>query len=134
MKAIGVRPKRASGAADRVEKHCAGGRRVVGPRRMGRIVSAGWRADTAELQGFVAETVEPGGAVHGWNGGRVSRLGASGATTMTRNVCRCPTVAVAVLPRVHLLFSLLKRWLLSTHQGAVRHRHLDYYLERVHLR
>jgi hypothetical protein len=25
--------------------------------------------------------------------------------------------------------SLLKRWLLGTHQGAVSHKHLDYYLD-----
>jgi len=40
-----------------------------------------------------------------------------------------PTVEEPVLPRVHLVFSLLKRWLMSTHQGAVRHSHLDYYLD-----
>jgi hypothetical protein len=34
-----------------------------------------------------------------------------------------------LLPRVNLVASLLKRWLLGTHQGAVRPRHLDYYLD-----
>ena len=40
----------------------------------------------------------------------------------------------AVLPRVHLVFSLLKRWLMSTHQGAVQHSHLDYYLDEFTFR
>jgi hypothetical protein len=40
----------------------------------------------------------------------------------------------AVLQRVHLVFSLLKRWLMSTHQGAVRHSHLDYYLDEFTFR
>jgi len=30
---------------------------------------------------------------------------------------------------VHKAISLLKRWLLGTHQGAVSHEHLDYYLD-----
>src|SRR4030067_964397 len=30
--------------------------------------------------------------------------------------------------------SLLKHWLLGTHQGAVGHDHLDYYLDEFHFR
>ena len=37
--------------------------------------------------------------------------------------------ASQLLPRVHLAISLLKRWMLGTHQGAVSHEHLDYYLD-----
>ena len=33
-----------------------------------------------------------------------------------------------LLPRVHRAVSLLKRWMLGTHQGAVRHEHLEDYL------
>ena len=32
--------------------------------------------------------------------------------------------ASVLLPRVHRVFGLLKRWLLRTHQGAVQTRHL----------
>ena len=38
------------------------------------------------------------------------------------------------LPRVHLVVSLLKRWLLGTHQGAVSPAHLDYYLDEFTFR
>ena len=38
------------------------------------------------------------------------------------------------LPRVHLVASLLKRWLLGTHQGAVSPEHLDYYLDEFTFR
>ncbi|MBF0395299.1 MAG: hypothetical protein HQK78_00840 [Desulfobacterales bacterium] len=31
------------------------------------------------------------------------------------------------MPGVHRISALLKRWLLSTHQGAVSHDHMDYY-------
>jgi len=34
-----------------------------------------------------------------------------------------------LMPRVHRVISLLKRWLMGTHQGAVSHKHLDYYLD-----
>jgi hypothetical protein len=30
--------------------------------------------------------------------------------------------------------SLLKRWLMGTHQGAVSHKHLDYYLDEFTFR
>ena len=33
------------------------------------------------------------------------------------------------MPRVHRVASLLKRWLLGTHHGAVSEKHLDYYLD-----
>jgi transposase-like protein len=38
------------------------------------------------------------------------------------------------LPRVHLVISHLKRWLLGTHQGAVSHKHLGYYLDEFTFR
>jgi transposase-like protein len=39
-----------------------------------------------------------------------------------------------LLPRVHPVISLLKRWLMGTHQGAVSHKHLDYYLDEFTFR
>jgi len=38
------------------------------------------------------------------------------------------------MPRVHRVASLLKRWLLGTHQGAVRPQQLDYYLDEFAFR
>lgn len=37
--------------------------------------------------------------------------------------------ASELMPLVHMVASLLKRWLLGTHQGAVSREHLDYYLD-----
>jgi transposase-like protein/Zn ribbon nucleic-acid-binding protein len=34
-----------------------------------------------------------------------------------------------MLPHVHMIVSLLKRWLLGTHQGAVREKHFQSYLD-----
>jgi transposase-like protein len=40
----------------------------------------------------------------------------------------------ALLPRVHRVASLLKRWLLGTHQGGVERAHLPYYLDEFTFR
>jgi hypothetical protein len=34
-----------------------------------------------------------------------------------------------LLPHVHMIISLLKRWLLGTHHGAVQEMHLQLYLD-----
>jgi hypothetical protein len=39
-----------------------------------------------------------------------------------------------LLPLVNRVVALLKRWLLGTHQGAVRGSHLDYYLDEFTFR
>ena len=39
-----------------------------------------------------------------------------------------------LMPRVHPVASLLKCWLLGTHQGAVSREHLDYYLDEFTFR
>jgi hypothetical protein len=38
------------------------------------------------------------------------------------------------MPRVHRVASLLKRWMLGTHQGSVSPEHLDYYLDEFTFR
>jgi transposase-like protein len=39
-----------------------------------------------------------------------------------------------MLPHVHRVISLLKRWLLGTHQGGVQKKHLHAYLEEFTFR
>ena len=39
-----------------------------------------------------------------------------------------------LMPRVHRVSSLMKRWLLGTHQGSVSPKHLDYYLDEFTFR
>jgi len=53
----------------------------------------------------------------------------------TREVIRStPDLGDNLLPRANRVASLLKRWLLGTHQGAVRPAHLDYYLDEFTFR
>ena len=39
-----------------------------------------------------------------------------------------------LLPHCHRVASLLKRWILGTHQGAVSYDYLDYYLDEFTFR
>jgi len=45
------------------------------------------------------------------------------------NVAASYDPAHVFMPGVHGVSSLLKRWLLGTHQGAVSEKHLDYYFD-----
>jgi transposase-like protein len=91
-------------------------------------------ASAPSLMAFVEEAIEPGSVVHtdGWQGyvpieakGYVHRF------TFLRGNKKSP---VELMPRVHRIASLLKRWLLGTHQGAVSREHLDYYLDEFTFR
>lgn len=85
----------------------------------------------ASLHGFIAEVVEPGSTVRtdGWN----AYLGLQ-KYIHDRQVQRRRPESEHLLPRVHRVVSLLKRWLLGTHQGAISHAHLDYYLDEFTFR
>jgi hypothetical protein len=39
-----------------------------------------------------------------------------------------------LFPHVHLIISLLNKWLLGTHQGAATEKHFDYYLDEFTFR
>ena len=86
------------------------------------------------LNRFLLESVEPGSVVHtdGWKGYRkVGSIGYAHEVTVLKGR---KEEASELLPRVHLVISLLKRWLMGTHQGAVSHKHLDYYLDEFTFR
>jgi hypothetical protein len=77
------------------------------------------------LHGFIAEAIEPGSTVQ-TDGLQAYRE--MNGYTHDRQVQR-DQPEEHLLPRVHRVVSLLKRWLLGTHQGAIGHAHLDYYLD-----
>lgn len=86
------------------------------------------------LVAFVAAAVSEGAVVRtdGWrsyNG--IAKLGYDHRPT---NVAATGDPAHVVMPRVHRIASLLGRWWLGTHQGAIRARHLDYYLDEFTFR
>jgi transposase-like protein len=104
--------------------------REIGRIRLRRVTDGS--ADS--LQAFIDEVVEPGSLVHtdGWLG--YERLKAHGYRHRITFLSDHPEPANELLPRVHLVVSLLKRWLLGTHQGAVSPAHLDYYLDEFTFR
>ena len=81
------------------------------------------------LTPFVCESVERGAELHtdGWGGyDEVTQHGYRRSITV---LSAGDELAHVAMPGVHRVASLLKRWLLGTHQGAVSNRHLDYYLD-----
>ena len=77
------------------------------------------------LHGFIAEAIEPGSTVRtdGLNAYRELQ-----GYLHDRQVQRRQTPGDHLLPGVHRVISLLKRWLMGTHQGAIANEHLDDYL------
>jgi len=77
------------------------------------------------LQRFIVHAVEPGSTVR--TDGLPAYLGLKGYSH-DRQIQKHQPEGEHLLPHVHRVISLLKRWLLGTHQGAIAHEHLDDYL------
>ena len=91
-------------------------------------------ASASSLQAFILDAVELGSLVRtdGWRS--YSQLHALGYRHRRAATGGDPERIEEHFPRVHRVAALLKRWLLGTHQGAVRKRHLDYYLDEFTFR
>ena len=83
------------------------------------------------LHRFITQVIDPGSTVR--TDGLNAYLGLRGYTH-DRQIQRRQAKGEHLLPRVHRAASLLKRWLLGTHQGAVGHDHIDSYLEEFTFR
>ena len=100
----------------------------IGRIRLQRIPDASYDA----LGHFIRQSIEAGSTVRtdGWRGyWPIVSDGYVHEATKRKDVARD-----AMMPRAHHVASLLKRWLLGTHQGAVRPDHLDYYLDEFTFR
>ena len=84
-----------------------------------------------QVQTFLHAAVEPGSVLR-TDGLNVYRDLES--YEHDRHVQRAQASDEHLLPRVHRVVSLLKRWLLGTHQGAIGQKHLDYYLDEFTFR
>jgi transposase-like protein len=85
----------------------------------------------ASLHGFIRQAIAPGSTVRtdGWPAYR----GLAGYLH-DRQVQSHQAEEEHLLPRAHRVISLLKRWLLGTHQGAVSPQHMDDYLDEFTFR
>jgi transposase-like protein len=103
-------------------------KKKIGRIRMKKIPDA----SSESLHGFIGSSIEPGSTVitDAWTG--YSDL--EGYHHKVINISKRKKNASDLLPGVHRIASLLKRWLMGTHQGAVSHDHLDYYLDEFTFR
>lgn len=104
--------------------------RQLGRARMA-VVADGTRD---QLCGFIQTCVEPGSTIRtdGWQGYRdIKNRGYIHDRILQQGNSQEPS---ELLPGVHRIAALLKRWLLGTHQGAVTAAHLPYYLDEFTFR
>lgn len=100
----------------------------IGRIRLQRIPDA----SGSSLENAIKNHIEPGSIVQtdGWQGYN----GIGGQGYLQEVVRDESNVGENLLPKAHLVASLLKRWLLGTYQGAVSPAHLDYYLNEYTFR
>jgi len=100
----------------------------IGRIRLSRVGNAAGES----LEPAVQQMVEPGSEVHtdGWWG----YSGLPGLGYQRKVIRKTPDLGDNLLPLANRVASLLKRWLLGTHQGAVQSSHLDYYLDEYTFR
>lgn len=101
----------------------------LGRTRLGVVANA----STKSLLGFIKDNIESGSIIisDGWRG--YASLPSEGY----QHIVHSKKEAVSeddLLPNVHRIISLLKRWLLGTHQGAVSEKHMQAYLDEYTFR
>jgi transposase-like protein len=129
----GTRPgRRGRGAEHKALVAIAAEARDGGPGRvrMQRIPNA----SKDVLTEFVLDHIARGTEVRtdGWVG--YHGVGQHRFSHVITNTSASGDPAHVAMPEVHRVASLLKRWLLGTHQGAVSHDQLDYYLDEFTFR
>jgi transposase-like protein len=103
----------------------------MGRTRMARIANVTRKT----LHRFIQTSIQAGSIIH--TDGNPSYIGLEAfgyAHEATALSGRGKDAASELLPRVHRIASLLKRWLLGTHQGAIHPAYLDYYLDEFTFR
>lgn len=101
---------------------------AIGRIRLKRIPAASRK----ELHGFIRDTINPGSVVRtdGWSAYRAMKNYQHELVVVRTH----KENAITLLPRVHRVASLLKRWILGTHQGSMSSAHLEYYLDEFTFR
>ena len=100
----------------------------IGRIRLQRIHDA----SATSLENAIEKNISPGSNIQtdGWKG--YNNLS---SRDYIHDIIRQDTdLGDNLLPSCHRVTSLLKRWLLGTHQGAVSHKQLDYYLDEFTFR
>jgi len=97
--------------------------RKIGRARM-RVIES---ASSENLHSFIEESVKIGSTIttDGWSGYN----GLTDKGYSQKVIKKKQTDDDSLLPHVHTIISLLKRWLLGTLQGSCSKEHFDYYLD-----
>jgi hypothetical protein len=103
---------------------------MIEPKGFGRIRLRRITDDSAtQVIPFVREVIECGATVHTDGSCAYQSLKDEGYVHHRTVMLGSATAAHLSMPGVHRVASLIQRWLLGTHQGAVQPSNLDYYLE-----
>jgi transposase-like protein len=108
---------------------------VLEPKGFGRVRMRHVPDASAEsLLPFIRAAANPGAAIHtdGWSG--YNGISAAGYPHRKTVLSSSNDQAHVVMPAVHRVASLLKRWILGTHQGSITPEHLQAYLEEFTFR
>lgn len=108
---------------------------IMDPKGFGRVRMRHIPDASGEsLMPFVCDAVVPSSVVHtdGWSG--YNGLSEHGFTRKITVQSSSGDPAHVSMPGVHRIASLLKRWILGTHQGSVVPEHLQAYLEEFTFR
>ena len=111
-----------------------GNEKKQGLRKPGRVrLSVSPDATGESLSAFVKENIEKDSEIitDGWSGYSFVKNSGYKHTVFVQSKEKDNENP---LPHVHLIISLLKRWLLGTHQGAVSDKHMQAYLEEYTFR
>jgi transposase-like protein len=117
-----------------VELKDYGNEKKQGLRKIGHIrLSVVQDASTESLSPFVIENIEKDSEIitDGWSSYSFIKTSSYKHTTFVQSKKKD---GENPLPHVHLVISLLKRWLLGTHQGAVSDKYMQAYLEEFTFR
>ena len=128
--AISEREKpRARGKSNTSKILVAIGVEILKPKGFGRIRLRRIDNDSDEcVIPFVRDNIEPGSLVRTDGSAAYRTLAKLGYDHNRQVMLGAETPAHATMPGVHRVASLVKRWILGTHHGAVQPGHLDAYL------
>ena len=113
----------------------AGAVEIKTPKGFGRIrLRRVTDTSQASMLPFVKDSIEPGSVIHTDGSWAYRSLSKNGYRRHKTVMLGNPDPAHVSMPGVHRIAALLKRWLLGTHQGAIKPAYLDYYLDEFTFR
>ena len=103
---------------------------MIDPKGFGRIrIQQVANSDSEHLMPFIKKFVRPGATIHTDGATFYNKLDEAGYGHKRTVHLGSTTPAHESMPGVHRVASLLQRWLLGIHHGAVQPGQLDYYLD-----